>query len=488
MNNPAYGGSEEETGGASFISHLPAILLQRRMLIVLPAVLCFIAAAIAAVLLPEKYESKSVLLIEAPLLPDEVVAGGSQGVVDQRMARIQQEVLSRPELIELIRTNGLYAKELESASLSDVIEEMRGSTAISPVNADIQQSRGNTRTTIAFSISFLYSDPVKAQTVMQALTEQVLRLDASRSSEQAENYVQFLTDQANDLQTQIAELDGQISKIKAENGMVLSSAGMTMISSNGSYQAQIMALQADNRRLMIQRDLAKTADNRDPIVAAAEQQLAAARATYTESHPDVVLAKQRLAEARKLASANLQKIPVDSVDSQIASNNAQIAALQAASAQDSARTSAALSAQSRAPVIMEQITQLQKRVDVLNGQYAGVSSRLMNARAGKKAEDSQQGERLTVLDPPVIPDKPISPNRPLIIAGGLVAGLGIGLLCALAMEIVMKPIRDLQAVRSVLGEAPLVAIPTISFDQQSERKWYQRLWPLRQRKIAEESE
>jgi succinoglycan biosynthesis transport protein ExoP len=473
--------TDEREEGASFISHLPSIIKQRRWLIAIPAVFCAILGVIAAFLLPTKYESKATLLVESPLLPEEMTAAGDTGVLDQRMAKFRQQVLSRPQLIELIRQNSLYTSELRSTSLSDVIDKMRSATSINAVSADIQQSGAGKKGAIAFSLSFTYSEPAKAQAVAQALTEEILELDATKNAAQAGNVVQFLRDQEADLQKQIVALEGQISSIKAANGLALSASGMSGLGiSTGSYDAQIAGLQRDNQMLNRQRDLSKTA-SRDPVVGNAEAQLAAARAVYSESHPDVIFAKQRLEEAKRLATANVAKQPINEIDQQIAFNNAQIAALQSARARDAARSSAALGAQARAPVIEEQISQLQKRLDVLNVQYQGVSARLLNARAGKKAEDEQQGERLTLIDPPVVPEDPISPNRPMLIAGGIAAGIGLGLFLALALEFVMRPIRDANMVRALLGESPLVVIPTISERHAHDRPWYRRLWPFRKR-------
>jgi uncharacterized protein involved in exopolysaccharide biosynthesis len=408
-----------------------------------------------------------------------VAQGSDQELVDQRMARIRQQVLSRPQLIELIQRNDLYTTELNSRSLTEVIEKMRKAISIEPVTADIQQAGSGRKTTIAFGMSFEYSDPVKVQTVAQALTEQVLQIDSTQSAEHAENTVQFLTDQANGLQEQMGVLEKQIASIKSANGMALAGGSMSVIgASTGSYDAQIAAIQQANAQLRAQKEGAKTSDQRDPIVTQAEATLAAVQATYSDSHPDVILAKQRLAEARSLAKQTAGKLPTDSIDRQIAANNQQLSILQSARAQESARTGALIGAASRAPVVQQEIAQLQQRLDGLNVQYQGVSSRLLAARAGKKAEDDQQGERLSVIDPPVIPDEPASPNRPLLIAGGLVAGIGLGIVLAGLLELVFRPIRDISAVQAATGEAPLVVIPTISGKTGQQKSFFQRFWPF----------
>jgi uncharacterized protein involved in exopolysaccharide biosynthesis len=230
---------------------------------------------------------------------------------------------------------------------------------------------------------------------------------------------------------------------------------------------------------MAQRDMSKNTE-RDPAVTAAESQLAAARAVYSENHPDVVFAKQRLEEAKSLAKSNVAKLPLDEVSRQIDFNNAQIAQLQAARTQEASRAAATQGAQARAPVILEQIAQLQKRLDVLNVEHQGVAAKLLNAEAGKKAEDEQQGERLTLIDPPVVPESPVSPNRLMILGGSVAAGLGLGLGLAFLLEIILRPIRDADTVKALVGEAPLVVIPIIvSAKDKKKLSWYRRLWPFR---------
>ncbi len=470
---------QDEASDSSFLSHLPAIARQRKWFIVLPALLGLIGGIAAAFILPVKYQSRAVLLVEAPLLPEEVAQSNDAELVDQRMARIRQQVLSRPQLIELIQRNDLYATDLQTKSLTEVIETMRKAIAIDPVTADIQQAGSGRRTTIAFGMSFEYSDPVKVQTIAQALTEQVLQIDSTKSAEQAENTVQFLTDQANGLQQQITTIERQISQIKASNGLALAGGSMSVLGgSTGSYDAQIAAIQQANAQLNAQREASRTSDQRDPVVQQAETALAVAQATYSDNHPDVVIAKQRLAEARNLAKQTSRRLPTNAIDDQIASNNRQLAILQSARSQEAARTGAVIGAASRAPLVQEQVSQLQQRLDGLNTQYQAVSSRLLTARAGKKAEDDQQGERLSVIDPPVIPDDPVSPNRPLLIAGGLIGGLGLGILLAGLLELVLRPIRDISAVQAATGEAPLVVIPTIQRRNAVKAGVFDRIWPF----------
>jgi uncharacterized protein involved in exopolysaccharide biosynthesis len=233
--------------------------------------------------------------------------------------------------------------------------------------------------------------------------------------------------------------------------------------------------------LLAQRDIAKTSATRDPAVVAAENALAAARSVYSESHPDVALAKQRLAEVQALAKTESRKPPIDLIDQQIAFNNSQISTLRAARAQDAAQISSTLSAQSRAPLVQQQLSELEQQLTGLNDQYQEVSKRLLAAKAGVRAEDEQMGERLAVVDPPVIPDSPTSPNRPLLAALGIAGGLALGILLALAVELLLRPIRDPAKLAQLTGRAALGVVPVISRRPTARTGWMGRLADMRSR-------
>ncbi|QTD56250.1 GumC family protein [Parasphingorhabdus cellanae] len=470
---------EQESEGGNFLSQIPVIIWQRKWLFIIPLLLCAAAGVAAYFLLPTVYRSQAIMLVQSSQLPDDVAGDGANEIVDRRIARIRQQVLSRPGLIELINKYELYTSDRGSDPLSEIVENMRESVEIVPMTAEVQRVGNGQSATIAFALGYEYSDPVKAQSVAQDLTEQILQLDSTVNSEQASSTEEFLMDQAAGLDAQIQTLESQIATIKAQNGDVLGNSGMMFGGGGGGYDVQIAALQRENSQLVSQREDALKSSNRDPVVASAEQQLANAKAIYSDNHPDVVIAQQRLAEAKALAEQNIAKLPVDTINQQIAFNNTQIATLRAAKARENSRISASLNAQSRAPIVLQQIEQLQQRLNGLNEQYQGVSNRLLAAQAGVKAENEQMGERLSVIDPPVIPDKPASPDWLLLSGGGLGAGLALGFLLVFGTELFLQPIRDPKTISNAMGVAPMVVIPTIK--EINEEESGRSFWPFRRR-------
>lgn len=458
--------NEEDTagGGGGFLNYIPIILWQRKWFVIVPFVLLSLAGVAVAMLLPPVYRSTATLLVESQELPSALVTSPITTIIDQRIAKIREQVLSRGDLIELIEQNNLYEKERRSKPLSTVVETMQKATTIAAVTGDLGsgQPQAGATNTIAFTMSFDYNDPAKAQAVMQAFVSRFLEIDASTMAAQATNTVDFLQDQSGKLQSEITGIERQITAIKARNGAALAANGVIMPANTGTYSAQIAQLQSENRALLAQ---SRRTGGKDPLVTQAEQALVAARAVFAESHPDVVRAKSRLAQAQEMAAAQGPSQDAALMQGQIQANNAQIAQLQSYRAEDSARAASGLAAQSRAPVLQEQVTQLEARADSLRDQLKDISGNVLRAQNSARMAQEQKGERLTVVDPPSSPDEPTSPNKLILIGGGVGAGLGLGLVLALALEFMFRPIRGVGQLRA-LGLETLALVPTFTPDSE----------------------
>lgn len=464
MNDYYNGDDANVTAGASdggFIAQLPSIMWQRRWFLIVPLVVAIVAAVAAALLLPRVYESSATLLVQSPSLPTEVIGSGTDSeLINRRIESLRQQIITRPKLLALIETNDLYASERARKPLSQIIDTMREEIALSSIDADLNASRPEDRT-IAFRLAYRYADPVKAQAIAQSLMEQIVELNSTVDVANANQTVQFLTEQGSNLKREIAGLEEQIAKLNLQYGGVLARSSTPIGGNSVGYDMQIADLMRANQTLNLQKSDVKTSDERDPMVTNAEAALATARAQYSEEHPDVRLAKARLAEAKRLATENIKKVPVNNIDEQIKFNNEQIAKLRAARAQEQGQVSAAISSQAQAPAVQQITTQLQQKLDGLYKQYDAVSQRLMTAQAGSRAANEQLGERLVVVDPPVVADKPVSPNRLLILGGGLVGGAGLGMLLALLVEMFLRPVRTPGRISQITGSPTLALIPVI---------------------------
>lgn len=460
----------EEEGGS--IGNLPLILWQRKWLIIIPAVLIATAATAAAFLLPRTYVSSAVLVVESENLPDVGPSTPLDEVIDRRIAKIREQILARPDLVNLIRTHNLYNAASRGEPLSVLVDRMRDATELKAVDADIKggvSGKANSGS-IAFSLSFQYAHPAEAQLVAQTFVDRLLALDASQTAAQAQQNAQFLQDQQTTLQTQLDQIEGQITQITGRNGAALAnSSGLGMLTiGGGDYDSQIATLRRSNAELQAQ--VGRSAVDGDPGVVSAEAQLAAARARYSDDHPDVKLAESQLAAAKAHASSHHANVIDANIQKQIAVNNQSIAELESAKAVAQGRAAAMAAAQARGPVVAQQVAQLQAKADEIRANLAKISANLLNAQSVVKLNDQQRGERLTLVDPPVTPDTPSKPNRPLFIVGGIAGGIVFGLALALLVEAIIRPIRDVATLTRITGSPPLGVIPVLSKKPVRRRK------------------
>lgn len=429
---------EQKGGGAWFLNHLPAILWHRRYYIIVPFVIILIIAIAVTYSLPTLYRSTATLLVESSDVPANI-AQSSNSDIEDRIAKIRDQILSRGELISLIQQNDLYAKDRRSQPMSYVVDKMRTSTTVSALNDDMNAkgaSGKNSNNVIAVTLSYDYPDPAKAQAVMQGYVNGFLRKDSDETQDEADATVRFLQDQSTKLQSQIQDIENRITALKAENGAALAGGDRTpMLMDTGSFTAQISSLEQENRQLLTQSQ----SHGENPQLAAAEADLAQAQAMYKDTHPDVIRARERVEQLKQLAAKSGTGT---TIEQQIQANNAAIAQLRAQRDQTVAKASALVAGQQRAPAILEQASQLESQATTLRDQYKDVSANLLKAQGTARLISEQRGERLSLADPPNLPDSPQWPNRPLFIAAGAVAGLVFGMLLALGVELLNRPMRS----------------------------------------------
>ncbi|MGH7486216.1 MAG: Wzz/FepE/Etk N-terminal domain-containing protein, partial [bacterium] len=84
-------------------------MLRRRwvLIVVLAAVGGPLAYGISR-FLPDRYKSQTLVLVEQPAIPQSIVASLDTADLSQRLASMQQQILSRSRLEPIIRQFGLY--------------------------------------------------------------------------------------------------------------------------------------------------------------------------------------------------------------------------------------------------------------------------------------------------------------------------------------------------------------------------------------------
>jgi len=128
------------------------------------------------------------------------------------------------------------------------------------------------------------------------------------------------------------------------------------------------------------------------------------------------------------------------------------------------------------PEVEREYHDLSRDLDNARLRYQEIRTKQGDARVAQSLESDRQGEHFTLIDPPLPPEEPVSPNRPLIAIAGLVLTLGLALLVAMLRELLDTTVHSRHELLQLVGVAPLALIPRI--ETQADRRLARRRFHL----------
>ena len=200
-------------------------------------------------------------------------------------------------------------------------------------------------------------------------------------------------------------------------------------------------------------------------------ELAQAREKYTPDHPDVIGLESRIETLEKELKASKQKTE-ESASAIQPDNPAYItlrAQLEAAGSEarsivDKLKSFKKKQAElednlRKAPQAEREYLGLKRDYENAVMRYQETRAKQMQADVAQTLESESKGERFTLIDPPALPERPVSPNRIAILFLGLILSLGGGIGFGLVADAISGAIHGAKGVQMVLGLLPLSVIP-----------------------------
>lgn len=120
----------------------------------------------------------------------------------------------------------------------------------------------------------------------------------------------------------------------------------------------------------------------------------------------------------------------------------------------------------RGPLIEQQYKVLQRDYGNAGVKYQEIKAKQLSAELAQNLEQGRKGDRFTLIQPPVLPERPVSPNRVLILIVGLVFAGMVGVGLGFIVELLDAGIRGEAKIAALLGASPLVTIPYIYIDSE----------------------
>jgi uncharacterized protein involved in exopolysaccharide biosynthesis len=116
----------------------------------------------------------------------------------------------------------------------------------------------------------------------------------------------------------------------------------------------------------------------------------------------------------------------------------------------------------QSPEVERQYREMARELDSAQLQYQQILAKQTETKVSQNLEAERKGERFTMIEPPQPPEKPISPNRLLILIGGLVLSVALGVGAVVARESFDASVRGPGDIRQLLQVPTLASIPVMT--------------------------
>ncbi|MBN2515702.1 MAG: hypothetical protein JXC33_06675 [Deltaproteobacteria bacterium] len=124
----------------------------------------------------------------------------------------------------------------------------------------------------------------------------------------------------------------------------------------------------------------------------------------------------------------------------------------------------------KAPLIEKEYESLNSDYDNAKLKYNEIMSKLMESQVAKGMEETQHGERFTIIEPAATPEAPEKPDRRKIILMGLFLAFGVGAGLAFVQENLDHSIKSEHELDEISHIPVLSSIPVIESDEEIKRR------------------
>ena len=409
------------------------ILLARKLIILSTLIAALTVAAVLCLVLKPRFPATARVLMDV-IKPDPVSGQVIASSFVRGYTRTQLELITdyrvvgdvvdrlgwekNPELVEEYRRNTDGTMDFRRYEAQKIID-----------NADAKLVEGSN----ILEISYYTGNPILAKNVVTALRtayiESSLRFRTDAAGRSADWYV----DQANKAQTALAAAEARKSDFERVNGIVMAPGGA---------DSETIKLESMQGAVLSARSAAGLSSgsgmrSTSPAVEGLKAQLNSIDDSLTQ-------ASQRLGTAHPsyIALVERRKVVAQQLAREQAAAQANIGDGMAAAARaNAARLEGELAAQKTKVLALksklDDLGQLQREVDLRRTQYEKAAARAADLKL--EADVSETG--LVPLGEAVVSGTPSFPNKPLILALGTLAGLALGVVAAVATELLSRRVR-----------------------------------------------
>ena len=464
----------------------------RRYWWILPisTVLLTLISWVAANVLPKRYTSQTMVLVEQPSVSAKYVDPVVSDDLNHRLATMQEQILSRSRLQPIIEKLNLYPEDRGRVHIDDLVEKLRGAVTVKPV--EVMQGTGPHQLP-GFYISATFDTPQLAQQVCTEITSMFLAQNARQTEQQASRTTNFLGEQLAEAKKKLDQEDAKLADFKRQHPGSLpedtqGNIGMltgtnTQLEANTQAIARAEQEKAFNESVLQQEEAnwktrttgGTNPDSADQQLSLLQDKLTDLLSRYTPDHPDVIKTESQITELKK-RMAELPKQAPANAPAQSTHEPPQIQLLRAKLKQDELtianlkREQGQIQSQARqlqvrmeaTPMVEQQYKEITRDHQTASDIYNDLLKKSQSSGMARDLVNTQDSEQFRVYDPPNLPANPSFPKKLYFLGGGAVGGLAIGFGILFLLAMMDKTIHSEHDAELFLHLPVLTVVPTLA--------------------------
>ena len=390
------------------------MLRRRAGLILFVFLLGCVASVFFALSQQHVYSSSEVIQIEQPIVKDDLAPSTVDGSSARRLQLIEQQVMARNSLLEIIDKFGLY-KNMPGLMQIEKVGRLRGAISITGMAA-VREGFADDGAISVITITANMDSPENAQAVAHEIADRTRLLAAEQREVSTRETLDFFEQQEDKLIVELAALEAELTAFRKANDLSIEGSLEFRRDEIGNLNASLLELD----REIISTQLARTRIDRT------------ARA-------ETVARQEREIEAQ-LSSLTTQRRLLDQ------------------------RRTALSKSLETSPEVELELAQYTRRISQIQGQLDVVSTRRSEAEVGFSLEAGARSERMITLEEAQVPETAITRSRKTLAMVGAVASVMVAVGIAFLLELLNPVVRSARQMERETGLRPVVSIPMVDTD------------------------